>query len=184
MKLLIVVLLLLTATFAQDNLARFVKAYKDKDMSLACSLGRQVYRSNVRDEKILIAAGHACAEDDFIDFIGVLQQRLGSTATSRRATVYFSTLLLKKRLITEYMHEDVDLSPYTLPLTDHILSKVFEAIKNKNFILIADTDPSKKGSKKHLRIGDTKDYIDVYLQTKIYVDVYQEGKKIQEHRYR
>ncbi|PHR54932.1 MAG: hypothetical protein COA44_12085 [Arcobacter sp.] len=177
MKFLLVFILLIGSVFAKDNLERFVQAYKAKDMSLACSLGRQLYRSNIRDEKILIATGHACAEDDYIDFIGVLQQRLGETPSSRYATVYFSTLLLKKRLISQYMHEDIDLSPYTLPLTDHVLSKVFEAIQSGDFELISQ-DP------KHLRIGDKNDYIDVYVKNKLYINLVKDSKVIQEHRYR
>ena len=177
MKVLTSLIFIIISLSANDNLSRFVNAYKAKDMSLACSLGRQLYRANMRDEKILIASGHACAEDDFIDFIGVLQQRLGETPSSRKATVYFSTLLLKKRLISEYMHEGADLSPYTLPLTDHILSQVFEAIKTKNFTTIEE-------SPKHIRIGDEDDYIDVSVRNKVYVRVYKEGKRISEHRYR
>jgi len=163
--------LLVSSLLSADNLSSFVQAYKAKDMSRACALGRELYRANMRDEKILIASGHACAEDDYIDFIGVLQQRLGQTPSSRRATVYFSTLLLKKRLISEYMHEDADLSSYTLPLTDHILSRVFEKIKKADFTLISE-DP------KHLRIDDGSNHIEVYVKNKLYVDVYKEDQMI------
>jgi len=177
MKFILVSMILISSVFAQDKLNRFVQAYKAKDMSLACEIGRQLYRSNLRDEKILIAIGHACAEDDYIDFIGVLQQRLGSSPTSRHATVYFSTLLLKKRLISEYMHEDTDLSPYTLPLTDHILSKVFDAIQSGHFKLIAEAP-------KHLRIGDKENYIDVYVKDKLYINIVKDAKIVQKHQYR
>jgi len=177
MKVFISLIFIISSIYAKDDLSRFVSAYKAKDMALACSLGRQLYRANMRDEKILIASGHACAEDDFIDFIGVLQQRLGETPASRKATVYFSTLLLKKRLISEYMHEGADLSIYTLPLTDHILSQVFDAIKTKNFTIISDNP-------KHIRIGNEDDYIDVSVKNRVYVREYKEGEKINEHRYR
>jgi len=171
------VLLLSSTIFAQGTLQSFVKAYETQDMSRACSLGRDLYRAEERNEKILLAIGHACAKDDFIDFIGVLQQRLGQSPSSRRANVYFSTLILKKRLIIEYMHEGADLSFYTLPKTEHILSKVFEAIKSKDFTLVIQNP-------KKLHIGGNKDYIEVYENEKIYVDVFENGKKIQEHRYR
>ena len=75
------------------------------------------------------------------------------------------------------MHEDIDLSAYSLPLTDHILSRVYEAIKNENFTLVSK-DP------KRLHIGDAGNYIDLYVKKKIYVDLYQKGKKIQGHRYK
>jgi len=172
------VLMLMTAVLsANKDLRGFLNAYKSKDMSLACELGRKVFRSNIRDENILIAVGQACASADYIDFIGVLQQRLGHSPQSRKAAVYFSTLLLKKRLISQYMHENVDLSFYALPLTDHILSRVYEAIKNKEFTMISK-EP------KHLHIGDSENYLDLYLKEKVNVDVYEKSKKIQEHRYR
>jgi len=177
MKLIFIVCLMFSSVFAQTNLETFIKEYKAKNMSKACSLGRQLYRANMRDEKILIATGHACAEDDYIDFIGVLQQRLGQSAHSRHATVYFSTLLLKKRLITEFMYEDANLSLYTLPLTDHILSEVFDAIEAKNFNLISSKP-------KRLRIGDAQNYIEVYIKDKLYVNVYKNERLVQEHRYR
>jgi len=178
MKVFLLLVFIVVSIYAKDNLSQFIDAYKAKDMSQACALGRQLFHENMRDEKILIASGHACAEDDYINFIGVLQQRLGKTPASRKANVYFSTLLLKKRLISEYMHEDADLSPYTLPLTDHILSQVFEAIKVENFISIAE-------SPKHIRIDDDRGYIDVSVSNnKVYVKVYKEGRKISEHRYR
>ncbi|HIC43010.1 MAG TPA: hypothetical protein EYO73_01560, partial [Sulfurimonas sp.] len=80
MKFVLISILFVVSLFSQDRLLDFVKAYEAKDMSLACSLGRKLYRADIRDENILIATGHACAEDDFIDFIGVLQQRLGQSS--------------------------------------------------------------------------------------------------------
>ncbi len=162
---------------ANDDLGLFLQAYTAKDMDLACEKGRSLYRANIRDESILIAAGHACSAVDYIDFVGVLQQRLGFSEESRKAAVYFSTLVLKKRLISQYMHEGTDLKLYTLPNTDHILSRVYEGIRNEKFTLVS-VQP------KHLRIGNDKDYIDIFVKKKIHVDVYQNGQKIQEHRYR
>lgn len=167
----------MTSLLANDNLSAFLDAYKKEDSALACRIGREIYRSGMKDEKILIAIGQSCAEDDYINFIGVLQQRLGESAESRRAAVYFSTLLLQKRLISQYMSEGTDLSLYTLPKTEHILSLTFEAIKNNNYTLVSQ-------SPKHLRIGDEDNYLDLYVKKKIYIDVYRDREKIQKHRYR
>ncbi len=177
MKWLLIFILNMTSLFANDKLNAFLDAYQNDDAVKACSIGRELYRSGLEDEKILIAIGQSCAEDDYINFIGVLQQRLGKSAESRRAAVYFSTLILQKRLISQYMFEDVDFSAYTLPATDHILSLTFEAIKNKSYTLVPDNT-------KHLHIGDRDNYLDLYVDQKIYIDVYRDGKKIQEHRYR
>jgi len=167
----------ISTLFAQDKLDLFLSAYQDNNHQLACKVGRELYRAELRDESLLVAIGSSCAEDDFIDFIAVLQQRLGNTAESRRATVYFSTLVLQKRLLSQFMFEGVDLSEYTLPKTEHILSIVFEAIKNKRYTVI-ESNP------KHLRIGDKENYIDLSVDKKIHVNVYQNERKIQEHRYR
>lgn len=163
--------------YAKENVEAFAKAYKSKSMEKACTIGRHLFRQNMRDENILIATGHACAEVDFIDFIGVLQQRMGESAQSRKAAVYFSTLLLQKRLISQFMHEDIDLSLYRLPMTDHILSEVYEALHNGHYQTI-------KADPKHLRIGDEMNYIDLFVDQKVYVNRYVAGKLIEEHRYR
>jgi hypothetical protein len=167
----------MTSLLANDNLSAFLDAYKKEDSSLACRIGREIYRSGLQDEKILIAIGKSCAEDDYINFIGVLQQRLGESVESRRAAVYLSTLILQKRLISQYMFEDIDFSAYTLPKTEHVLSLTFEAIKNNNYTLLSQ-------SPKHLRIGDKDNYLDLYVGKKIHIDVYRDREKIQEHRYR
>lgn len=171
-------LLLMSGLLLADNELRiFLEAYKSGDSSQACDSGRKLFRSHMRDENLLIAIGHACSEEDFIDFVGVLQQRLGQTPESRNAAVYFSTLVLEKRLIAQYMHAETNLDLYALPVTDHILSRVYEAIKNKDFTLVSETP-------KHLHIGNAEDYLDVYIQDKMYVDVYKNSQKIKKHRYR
>lgn len=177
MKWLLIFILNMTSLLADDNLSAFLDAYKKEDSALACSIGREIYRSGVQDEKVLIAIGKSCAEDDYINFIGVLQQRLGESPESRRAAVYFSTLLLQKRLISQYMSEGTDLSAYTLPKTEHILSLTFEAIRDRSYTVVTQ-------SPKHLRIGDKDNYLDLYVDKKIHIDVYRDRKKIQEHRYR
>lgn len=177
MKWLLIFIVNMTSLLANDNLSAFLDAYKKEDSALACRIGREIYRSGLQDEKILIAIGKSCAEDDYINFIGVLQQRLGKSTESRRAAVYFSTLILQKRLISQYMFEDIDFSAYTLPRTEHILSLTFDAIKNKSYTIVSQ-------SPKHLRIGDEDNYLDLYADKKIHIDVYRDRKKIQEHRYR
>jgi hypothetical protein len=160
-----------------DTLSSFLQAYKSGDSELTCTYGRDLYRTNIRDENILIAIGQACAQVDFIDFIGVLQQRLGKSSESRKAAVYFSSLVLQKRLISQFMHEDIDLTSYALPVTDHVLSRVFEAIKNGEYRLVSNNP-------KHIQIGTEEEFLDVYTDKKICVDHYKDHKKIKEHRYR
>ncbi len=176
MKWLLVFILYITSLLANDSLSVFLDAYKSDDAITACKIGRELYRSGLQDEKILIAIGQSCAKDDYINFIGVLQQRLGKSAESRRAAVYFSTLILQKRLLSQYMFEDVDFSAYILPRTEHVLSLAFEAIRNKSYTLVSDKT-------KRLHIGDRKNYLDLYVDKKIHIDVYKDGQKIQEHRY-
>ncbi len=177
MKWLLIVALYIFPLSAEAILGAFHNAYKRGDSSSACRLGREIYHLGIQDEKLLIAIGKSCADDDYINFIAILQQRLGESAQSRRAAVYFSTLSLQKRLISQYMFEDVDLSAYTLPRTEHVLSLAFEAIRNKRYTLLSD-EP------KHLHIGDEQNYLDLYVDKKIHIDVYKDKTKIQEHRYR
>lgn len=162
---------------ASDDATNFLEAYKSKDAQSACHFGRKLFHAGTKDEKILIATGQLCAEADYIDFLGVLQQRLHSSRPSREAAVYFSSLILQKRLISQFMFEDADLSAYVLPRSDHLLSKVFEAIKNEEFIVVS-VNP------KRIQIGSKDDFLDLYADTMIHIDHYKEQLKIQTHRYR
>ena len=177
MKLALLFVLSLTSLLAENKFDNFLSAYEDKNYHLACEIGRELFRDDLHDESLLIAIGQSCAEDDYIDFNVALQRRLGKSADSRRAAVYFSTLVLQKRLLSQFMYEGVDLSQYSLPKTEHILSIIFDAIKNKRYTVI-------RNKPKHLRIGNEENYIDLSVEKKIHVDVYQNKTKIQEHRYR
>ncbi len=177
MKYFLLFVLSLGSLFAEDKLDTFLSAYQDKNYHRACEIGRELFRDELHDENLLLAIGQSCAEDDYIDFNVAIQRRLGKSAESRRAAVYFSTLVLQKRLLSQFMFEDVDLSQYSLPKTEHILSILFEAIKNKRYTVI-------RNKPKHLRIGSKENYIDLYVDKKIHANVYQNKIKIQEHRYR
>lgn len=162
---------------ASDDATNFLEAYKNKDVQRACHFGRKLFHAGTKDEKILIATGQVCAEADYIDFLGVLQQRLHSSRPSREAAVYFSSLILQKRLISQFMFEDAYVSAYVLPRSDHLLSRVFEAIKKEEFILISL-------SPKRIQIGSEDDFLDIYTDKMIHIDRYKEQQKIQTHRYR
>ncbi|MCJ7766361.1 MAG: hypothetical protein MUP09_10530 [Thiovulaceae bacterium] len=177
MRWLLACLLAFGSLAAADDLSSFLRAYKGGNTELTCKYGRSLYRSEIRDEAILIAAGDACAKADYIDFVGVLQQRLGESAASRKAAVYFSTLVLQKRLIAQFMFEDIGISAYSLPVTDHILSRVFEALKRGSYVLV-DQNP------KRVQIVDKSELIDIYTNKKTYIDLYRDKKLVERHRYR
>ncbi len=162
---------------ASDDAMNFLQAYKNKDAQSACHFGRKLFHAGTKDEKILIATGQVCAEIDYIDFLAVLQQRLHSSEQSRAAAVYFSSLVLQKRLIAQFIFEDADLSEYVLPTSEHVLSRVFEAIKKEEYIVISK-------SPNHIQIGDKDDFLDLYADKMIYIDRYKDQQKIQTHRYR
>lgn len=166
-----------TLLSASDDATNFLEAYKSKDAQKACHFGRKLFHAGTKDEKILIATGQVCAEIDYIDFLAVLQQRLHSSRLSREAAVYFSSLVLQKRLISQFMFEDADLSEYMLPRSDHLLSRVFEAIKNEEYIVISLRP-------KRIQIGSKDDFLDLYTDKMIHIDRYKEQQKIQTHRYR
>jgi len=177
MKIFVAILLLFSFSKA-DELSSFLNSYKSGKVKIACAHGRNLYRSsNMRDEQILLAIADVCAKADFIDFIAQMQERFGKTSQSRAAAVYVSTLVLQKKLISQFLNEDVDISTYNLPKTDHILSNVFEDIKNKNYKLIQDKP-------KHIQIEDNGLFIEVFLDKKICIDVYKDKIKVQRHRYR
>ncbi len=135
---LLLTVLLLPTLYATPYTA-FSKAYKAQQYKKACQIGKTLF-ANERDEKFLSLIGHACLKADYIDTLAMVQSRLRSTRQSRENAVVFSSVLLQKRLIYQFMYDDTDLCSFSLPISDHPLSYAFVAIRDKSYRMIS-TNP-------------------------------------------
>ena len=110
----------------------------------------------------------------------MLQRSLVGTASSRENASYFSTLILQKRLIYQFMIDDFDLSHLKLPTSPHLLSHVFEQLSMKQYKLLSKEPKSIEidaGEKKFiLSVSDDK-------PKKIFIDEYSSTGEFKRHWY-
>lgn len=158
-----------------------VKDFQNRNFKTVCQDGMRKYSGGNRDEDFLGMVGVACAEIDFINPLGILQKSLRSTKAGRNNASYFATLILQKKLLYQFMLDDIDLGYLRVPDTGHILSIVFKNLILKKYKTVSS-------SPKELEISDGNRVIKVYIEKatppKVIVDVYKDGKKVEHHWYR
>lgn len=147
----------------------------------ACIIGKQIVESNERDEKVLSLIGMACMKADYIDVLSVIQSRLYATSEARSNATLFAALLLQKRLISQFVYDGIDLSVFSLPVSDHPLSVAFRSLRDGRYKAIGGDARqfgfSEKGLHYLLYVDDAK-------RGKIAIDVIHADGSVDQHRYR
>ncbi|WP_345979266.1 hypothetical protein [Sulfurimonas sp. HSL3-2] len=114
----------------------FIQDFKNKKYDAVCQDGLQYYYGGRQDEMFVTLVGISCANVDNINPLGTMQAKLVSTKEARETSSYFASLLLAKRLIYQFMIDDISLQNLQLPKSNHILSFVFEHLGSGNFVYL------------------------------------------------
>lgn len=157
-----------------------LKDYEAKNYEKVCLQGGALLFNNEKNENILVAIGDACAKVDAINPLGSVVKNLVSTEEYRESGSYFATLILQKKLIYQFMHDNINLKELRLPRTEHVLSKVFENLAKGHYEIIND--------------GMQKVYIKLpgyayvlWLSNdepkRVYIDEYENDKLLKRHWY-
>jgi len=175
-KILFVLLSFYSISFSY-NKDEIVKDYENKNYKKVCIYGTV---ANSKDETILSLIADACLKIDSINPLGTIIKRLVSTPKYRENASYFATILLQKKLIYQFMNDDIDLSGMRLPRTSYVLSVVFENLVKKNYKVI-----EKKTKRIKIVLKDVT-YIlwrSSDKPVKIYLDKYKDGILIKQYWY-
>lgn len=155
--------------------------YEHKRYEKVCNDGAEFYMKNEKNENILVIIGDACAKTDAINQLGYIVKSLNSTQAYRESGSYFSTLILQKKLIYQFMCDGNDLKGLKLPLTDHLLSEIFHHLSQGNYEIVAKET-------KEVRIKTETKYYFLWLSkdipAKLYIDEYRNNELIKRHWYR
>lgn len=178
-KIIIMFLFLHSLGFAYSH-EEIISDYKAKKYNDVCSKSAVLFKGVENDEAILSIIGDACARVDSINPLGHIVRKLVSTPAYRANASYFATIILQKKLIYQFMNDDIDLKNLRLPKSEHILSIIFENLVQNNYVQID------KESKKLKIITDTKEYI-IWLSNDekrvVHVDEYINGMNVARHSY-
>lgn len=138
----------------------------------------RAYYAKDMDGHFAAMTGMACAKADSINALGSLQRNLVGTTALRSSAVYFSTLILLKRLLYQHFVDGISLQEFQLPKYDHILSVVFHHLKNGTF---------ERLDNRMVRIEEGKRTILVSLsqdpQPKLLIDEYAGAILLKRHWY-
>ncbi len=179
MKRLLLLSTLLFSTLYASPYTEFSKAYKAQKYQKACQIGKTLF-SNERDEKFLSLIGHACLKADYIDTLAMVQSRLRTTQQARENAVVFTSILLQKRLIYQFMYDHTDISSFSLPISEHPLSHAFVAIRDKNYRTL-----STKPKVIEFRRGNTRYTLSIDRRNrgKITIEAHDDNNHTTIHRY-
>jgi len=135
-RLLLIGLLFLASLEARD-ITPYIDDFKKKRYDRVCDRGMKAYYGGYTEENFVSLVGVSCAKVDRINLLGMLQRSLVSTKASRENSSYFSTLILQKRLIYQFMIDDIALDDLKLPTSNHLLSRVFTQLSLKNYKVLS-----------------------------------------------
>lgn len=123
--------------FAGETQA-IAELYKAGQYDRVCREGMQRYYRGDKEAHFAAMVGMACARVDTINPLGILQRNLVSTPALRSSAIYFSTLVLAKRLLYHHFVDGIPLGGFALPQYDHILSIVFDHVRRGDVVQMGD----------------------------------------------
>ncbi len=177
MKSFILFLILITfGATANLNLNKIVESYKKGNYKETCHYGKKVLRK--LDDTFISLVGNACAKEDDINILGDIIKHLNKNKADRTNASYFATLILEKKLIYQFMNDDIDLSTLSLPKTDHILSRVFDKVAKGKYKIVNKRD-------KKIKIIDGDFTYIMWLSNnkpkRVYIDEFKNGNFVKRH---
>jgi len=179
MKLLL--LFLLVANLSADMKRNMFNLYQNKKYEKVCSMGFDHFKANKKDEEFVSLYAFACLKSDYIDRLAVPTAILKFSKESRANSAYFSVILMQKKLLYHALVDNYDLSEFSLPTTDYILSKVFDLYAKlgkhepRAFYLFTDPNDAKLTYKLYL----SRDY----KLDKIVIEEFYDTISIKRHIY-
>jgi hypothetical protein len=148
--------------------ADIIQDYLAKNYKKICNINNiSKYKNN---EKILSIIGVSCVKIDSLYLLPYIVNRLKHTPYGRKNSIYFLTIVMEKKLLYSFVFDNLSLKPFSFPLTDYVLSAVFEAIKNGNYKKDGDVyviNDKTEGIVYKVYKQDDKMYIDEYINNKL-----------------
>lgn len=119
------------------DITPFIKDFKAQKYNKVCEQGSRLYYGGYTDENFVSLVGVSCAKVDRINVLGMFQRSLVNDRSSRENASYFSSLILQKRLIYQFMIDDINIAELKLPTSTHVLSRAFEYLSAGNYKVLS-----------------------------------------------
>ncbi|QSZ41495.1 hypothetical protein GJV85_05035 [Sulfurimonas aquatica] len=177
----IILFILLTINLYADIKQDMFDLYQNEKYEKVCSIGFDNFKLHKKDEEFVSLYAFSCLYSDYIDRLAVPAAVLKHSKESRANSAYFSVILMQKKLLYHALIDNYDLSTFSLPTTEYILSKIFDMYSKigkhlpRKFYLFEDPNDTKLSYKLYL----TKDY----KLNKIVIEEFYDTILIKRHVY-
>jgi len=165
----------------QNDLKTINQMYEENNFKKACRFGANKIIGYKRSEKFISLYAFSCLKSDQIDKLASATALLKHSPQARANSVYFSTILLQKKLILHAMIDDFKIKQLQLPSTDYILSKVFDLFmkeqKNESSTLHEFIDSNNPTEKYRLFVKNENE------NKKVIIEHYLNNNLIKTHQY-
>jgi len=133
-KLFLLVIIFFTNFLFAVTKDEIYKAYQEKNYKKACEKGTWILSKNKNDENYLSLVALSCINNDMLNTSIRISRILGKTKMGRANASYIANLYLIKKLLIEFIYDNIDLSNLSLPKSNNFLSEIFENLSKKNYI--------------------------------------------------
>ncbi|MDF1878696.1 hypothetical protein JHD46_03475 [Sulfurimonas sp. SAG-AH-194-C20] len=122
----ILLTLLLTINLYAGIKQNMFNLYQNHKFEKVCQLGFDNFKKNKKDEAFVSLYAFSCLNSDYIDRLAVPTAVLKLSKEARANSAYFSVILMQKKLLYHALVDNYNLSEFSLPTTDYVLSRVFD----------------------------------------------------------
>lgn len=174
-------MLLLTLNLYANIKQNMFNLYQNNKYEKVCQIGFDNFKKNKHDEEFVSLYAFSCLNSDYIDRLAVPTAVLKFSKEARLNSAYFSVILMQKKLLYHALVDNYDLSEFTLPTTDYVLSRVFDLYSKigkhepRAFYLFSDLHDKKLTYKLYL-VRD-------YKLNKIVIEEFYDTITIKRHVY-
>ncbi len=116
-----------------DGLKDIYNLYQSGKYKQACNKGLRIFNKYRKNSDFLMLYGFSCLKADYINRVAIPMIGLRKSKTARANASYFATVFLQKKLLLHALLDHTDISQLKLPVTDHIISKVFQLYVEKKY---------------------------------------------------
>ena len=120
-----------------------VRAYKKGEYKRVCLDGYRIFDTLRKKEELLSMYAFACLKSDYINRLAVPILILGKSPEARKNRSYLSLILTQKNILISSLSDGLKFKGLSVPTSDHIISKVFNAYFQKNYETIDNVYVSK-----------------------------------------
>ncbi len=122
----IILTLILALNIHASTKQNMFNLYQNNKYEKVCQIGFDNFKKYKHDEEFVSLYAFSCLNSDYIDRLSVPTAVLKFSEESRANSAYFSVILMQKKLLYHALVDNYDLSEFSLPTTDYVLSRVFD----------------------------------------------------------